>query len=69
MVRSDLKDEILDAINVEGFAGHVSALEYVVDLTNNALKTRLLRSTLRAIPLPPIEGFVTDIGFTSSLAA
>ena len=43
--------------------------KYVVDLTNNALKTRLLRSTLRAIPLPPIEGFVTDIGFTSSLAA
>jgi hypothetical protein len=69
MVRSDLKDELLDAINIEGFEGHVSALEYVVDLTNNALKTRLLRSTLRAIPLPPIEGFVTDIGFTSSLAS
>jgi hypothetical protein len=69
MVRSDLKDEILDAINVEGFAGHVSALEYVVDLSNNALKTRQLKSTVRAVPLPPIEGFTTDIGFTTSLAA
>jgi hypothetical protein len=69
MVRSDLKDEILDAINVEGFAGHVSALEYRVVLTNNVLKTRNLKSALRAVPLPPIEGFVTDIGFTTSLAA
>lgn len=69
MVRTDLKDEILDAITVEGFASHVSGLEYVVDLTANALKTRNLKSTLRAIPLPPIEGFTTDIGFTTSLAA
>jgi hypothetical protein len=69
MVRSDLKDEILDAINVEGFAGHVSALEYTVNLSNNVLKTRNLKSALRAVPLPPIEGFVTDIGFTTSLAA
>lgn len=67
MVRSALKDEILDAITAEGFASHVSALEYVVDLNNNVLTTRQLKSTCRAVPLPPIESIATDIGLTSSI--
>lgn len=66
-VRSALKDEILDAINIEGFKGHVSGLEYLVDLNNNVLSTRQLKSTCRAVPLPPIESFATDIGFTSAI--
>ncbi len=68
-VRSALKDGLLDPINVEGFAGHVSGLEYMVDLTNNVLTTRQLKSTLRLVPLPPIESIATEIGFTGSLAA
>lgn len=68
-VRSALKDELLDPINIEGRPGHVVDLEYVVDLTNNVLKTRNVNSTLRMVPLPPIEGFTTDIGLTTSLAA
>lgn len=66
-VRSALKDEILDPINAEGFAGHVAGLEYVVDLNNNVLTTRQLKSTCRAVPLPPIESIATEIGLTSSI--
>jgi hypothetical protein len=68
-VRSALKDGLLDPINAEGFPGHVSGLEYTVDLTNNVLTTRQLKSTLRLVPLPPIESFATEIGFTGSIAA
>jgi len=68
-VRAALKSGLSDPITAEGFPGHVSALQYVVDLTNNVLSTRQLKSTLRLVPLPPIEGFVTDIGFTGSIAA
>lgn len=67
-VRSALKSQILDPINADGFAGHVSGLEYTVDLSNNVLTTRQLKSTCRAVPLPPIESFATEIGFTDSLA-
>lgn len=67
MVRSALKDGLLDPINAEGFAGHVSALQYVVDLSNNVLTTRQLKSTLRLVPLPPIESIATEVGFTSSI--
>lgn len=68
-VRSALKSGLSDPNTIEGFPGHVSALQYVVDLTNNVLTTRQLRSALRLVPLPPIEGFVTDIGFTGSIAS
>ncbi len=68
-VRAALKDGLLDPINAEGFPGHVSGLEYVVDLNNNVLTTRQVKSTLRIVPLPPIESLATEIGFTGSLAA
>jgi hypothetical protein len=67
MVRSALRDEILSPINAEGQPGHVSALEYVVDLNNNILTTRQLKSVCRAVPLPPIESIATEIGLTSSI--
>jgi hypothetical protein len=68
-VRAQIKARITDPINAEGFAGHVSAIEYVVDLTNDVLRTRQLKSTVRAVPLPPLESIATDIGFTGSIAA
>ncbi len=68
-VRAALKTELLDPITIEGFAGHVSGLQYSVDLNFNVLTSRQLKSALRLVPLPPIEGFVTDVGFTQSLAA
>lgn len=68
-VKSALKNGLTDLLTIEGFKGHVSGLQYVVDLTNNVLTTRQLKSTLRLVPLPPIESFATEIGFTGSIAA
>ncbi len=69
MVRAALKAGLMDPISVEGFPGHVSALEYVVDLSNNVLLTRQLKSVCRLVPLAPIESIATEIGFTGSIAA
>jgi hypothetical protein len=66
-VRATIKSRILDPINAEGFKGHVSAVEYVVDLTNDVLRTRQLKSTVRAVPLAPLESIATEIGFTGSI--
>ncbi len=66
-VRAALKARITDPKNAEGFNGHVSAIEYVVDLTNDVLRTRQLKSTVRAVPLAPIESVATEIGFTGAL--
>lgn len=68
-VRGALKSALLDPVTIEGFPGHVSGLEYVVDLTNNVLTTRQVLSVLRLVPLPPIESLATEIGFTGSIAA
>lgn len=68
-VRAAIKNRITDPINIEGFPGHVSAIEYVVDLTNDVLRTRQLKSTVRAVPLAPLESISTEIGFTGSIAA
>lgn len=66
-VRAAIKARITDPINAEGFKGHVSAIEYVVDLTNDVLRTRQLKSTVRAVPLAPLESIATEIGFTGSI--
>lgn len=69
MVRAALKSGLLDPITAEGFPGHVSGLEYFVDLNNDVLRTRQLKSVCRLVPLPPIEGFATEIGFTGSIGS
>jgi hypothetical protein len=66
-VRAALKARITDPVNVDGIKGHVSAIEYVVDLTNDVLRTRQIKSVCRAVPLPPIENIATEIGFTGSI--
>jgi hypothetical protein len=66
-VRAALKAKITDPKNAEGFNGHVSDIEYVVDLTNDVLRTRQLKSTVRAVPLAPLESIATEIGFTGSI--
>lgn len=67
-VRAQLKARILDPLTVEGFPGHVSALAYAVDRENNLLSTRELRSAANAVPLPPVEGISTTVGFARSVA-
>lgn len=66
-VRAALKARLLDPINAEGQRGHVSGLAYSVDLTNDFLGTRQLRSTTAAVPLSPVEEVASVVGFTRSL--
>lgn len=67
-VRQALSAALMQPTNVEGFKGHVSAFSYTVDRENDVLSTKELRSSLSMIPLPPIEGITTDLGFTRSVA-
>jgi hypothetical protein len=66
-VRPGLKAELLDPINVEGERGHVSGLSYTVSRTTDFLSNRTPQTTLTMVPLPPVEGFETQVGFARSL--
>lgn len=48
---------------------HVTDLQFTVDLTNDVKTTRQLLYTLQLVPTIPIEGQVTSVGLTGSLAA
>jgi hypothetical protein len=67
-VRRALTQALLEPQNVDGFKGHVSALEYNIDRTNDFLTEREINSTFGAVPLPPIEGINTTGGFVRSVA-
>jgi hypothetical protein len=67
-VRSELFDLIMNVSNVEGYKGHASGISYAVDRATNMLSTRELSSASAVVPLPPIEGFNTQIGFARSIA-
>lgn len=67
MVLAALKVGLLDPNNIEGFKGHVSGLSYAVDETTNFLSSQQLQSAFGAVPLPPVEGFTTTVGFTRSV--
>lgn len=66
-VKGALRALLSDPVNVEGFKGHVSGFEYLIDLTNDFLATRTVRSTGAAVPLPPVEAFTTTVGLTRSI--
>ncbi len=67
-VRQALYSAIQSAANIEpGIRGHVSALQYQVDLTVDMLTTKELVSSFGAVPLVPIEGIATEGGFVRSV--
>ena len=53
--------------NVEGYTGHVSGYAYEVSRTNDVLSTRTLVTQTRLVPLVPIEGIETTVGFARAL--
>jgi hypothetical protein len=67
-VRRQLKTALLDPTNIEGYRGHVSGLSYKVDETTNFLSSREVYSNGFAVPLVPIEGFRTQVGFARSVS-
>jgi hypothetical protein len=66
-IQGQLKTAIRDPKNVEGGNGYVSGLSYTISRTNNFLSTRQLVTTTQAVPLVPIEGFVSTLGFARSV--
>lgn len=66
-IKKLIKSRLLEPQTVEGFKGHVSGVDYAVDLTNDFLATRTVQSTAAAVPLSPVEGFKTTIGLARSI--
>lgn len=59
-ITNDLEQVLLVPDNAEGFPGHVSALSYSVDLTNNIVTTSQLKTEVALRPL----GYAKDISTT-----
>ncbi len=62
-VLRQLRAELTEPINAEGKRGHVSAMNFTVDLTNNVLLTNQLNTEVAIRPLGYGEFFKTQIGF------
>jgi hypothetical protein len=71
-----LEQEVQVALNaalkrpmtIEGFNGHVSDLSYTIDRDNDVLTSKTIRSSCNVVPLPPIEGVETTVGFSRAVA-
>ena len=67
-VQTALKAALKQPRTIEGFNGHVSDLVYSIDRENDVLTSKTIRSSSFAVPLPPIEGVETTIGFARAVA-
>ncbi len=63
-VNAALQDALLAPINSAGTKGHVSALSYFIDDSNNILTTETLITTITIRPLGYIGSISTTIGFS-----
>jgi hypothetical protein len=67
-VNNSLADNLLRQNNARGIPGHVSAVNYAVDLTVNLLTTGQLKGTVAIVPLGYAKTIATDLFFTASAA-
>lgn len=68
-VLRQLRAQLTEPINAEGKRGHVSDLNFTVDLTNNLLTTGQINTEVAIRPLGYGEFFVTQIGFALDVGA
>jgi hypothetical protein len=66
-VREALNEQLLRPTNAEGTTGHVSALNYVIDRTNNVATTETLLSDVSIRPLGYAKFITTTIGYSLSV--
>jgi hypothetical protein len=67
-VRQALHSALQKGASAEpGIEGHVSALNYDIDRTNDFLSTREIISTFGAVPRVPIESVATEAGFVREI--
>lgn len=62
-VLKQLRAQLTEPMNAEGKRGHVSALDYRIDLTNNILISGQILTEVAIRPLGYGDFFVTQIGF------
>lgn len=67
IVKDRLREALVDPQNEEGFQGHVSALNYTINRTNNVLTTFNIDSSVAVRPLGYAKTLTTDIGFTTNV--
>jgi hypothetical protein len=63
-VQSALRNRLLAPSNAEGQPGHVSALDYKINRTNDVQATFEIKSTVAIRPLGYGKTISTDIGFS-----
>ncbi len=66
-VERELRIQLTEPQNAEGFTGHVTDLAYTIDRTNNLLSSQTLQSSLAIKPLGYISFIVTQAGFVLTL--
>ncbi|MEM9693010.1 MAG: DUF2586 family protein [Myxococcota bacterium] len=66
-VLSALRAALLQPANADGNLGHVSALDYRIDLAFDVATNRAIRSVTRLVPLGTIDGVITELSFTLTL--
>jgi len=63
-VREALNEQLLRPTNAEGVSGHVSALNYTIDRTNNVATTETLLSDVAIRPLGYAKFINTTLGYS-----
>lgn len=66
VVNAKLRARLTEPTNAEGRAGHVSGLNYGVDLNYNVLTNSKVRAKLRMVPLGYVKTFEADVGFSTT---
>ena len=64
---ADLRAQLTQPVNAEGFQGHVSELSYSIDRTNSLATTEEVRSEVSLRPLGYPKQITTTIGFALSV--
>lgn len=67
LVEDPLNNALLAPKNVEGTAGHCSAVGYSIDRTNNILTSFTLQSTVAVRPFGYIKNITTELGFAANV--
>lgn len=67
IVEREVRIQLTEPQNAEGFGGHVTDIAYTIDRTNNLLSSQTLNSELAIKPLGYISFITTQAGFVLTL--
>jgi hypothetical protein len=67
VVRRGLENKLMLPKNIEGSAGHVSAVAYTIDRTNDVLRTEELQTEVSIRPRGYVKSISTQLGFAANV--